>query len=339
MQNIKLLTVLIPTYNRANELKQTLKSFIQNKDRKICFLIINNNSTDSTIKIVNLFKKQDKRIKLINNKKNLGFSKSLKIGLKKISTPFCTILSDRYKLKGNYLKSVIKIFSNNDNVNIIHHSGEGNIKKYKKKYKIYKVGLESSIKAFQLSPFISGLSFRKNLINLNKFPKKNNAIYSHLFPIISLTKKGKFAQIFNCKFELLNKKKILNKKFEKEYMKYLISRQSRPLDFGIYEIAEYIHRSNLGTYSKMAILQKKLFWFCNITKKLPKENFRYTLKKTEKVIGNYFVFYYLYLIFYRFDVALVKLIINKIIFVKYYKNHMIALLLFFATVYKKLLTT
>ena len=199
--------------------------------------------------------------------------------------------------------------------------------------------MESSIKAFQLSPFISGLSFRKNLINLNKFPKKNNAIYSHLFPIISLTKKGKFAQIFNCKFELLNKKKILNKKFEKEYMKYLISRQSRPLDFGIYEIAEYIHRSNLGTYSKMAILQKKLFWFCNITKKLPKENFRYTLKKTEKVIGNYFVFYYLYLIFYRFDVALVKLIINKIIFVKYYKNHMIALLLFFATVYKKLLTT
>ena len=64
MQNLNLLTVLIPTYNRANELSKTLKSFIKNKDRKICFLIINNNSTDNTIKIVNYYRKIPIRLRL-----------------------------------------------------------------------------------------------------------------------------------------------------------------------------------------------------------------------------------------------------------------------------------
>jgi len=225
----------------------------------------------------------------------------------------------------------------NKDVNIIHHSGIGSFKKRKQRYKIYRKGLESIAKAFQYSSSITGISFRKKLIDLKKYPNNKKAIYTHLFPVISLTKKGKFAEIYNCKFKIIGKKRLsFIKKSDQDYIKCHIISQSRPMDYGIYEIAKYVHESNLSTYEKMAILQKKILWFCNITKNLPKKNFKYTLKKTEEVVGNYFVFYYLYLIFYRFDIDLVKLIFNKIILIKYYKNHMIALLLFFATVYKKL---
>ena len=203
MNKTCLLTVIIPTYNRAPELKKTLKSFIRNKNPKICFLILNNSSTDNTTDVVKSYIKKDNRIKLINNKKNLGVALSLKLGLEKFKTPFCTIISDQYILVGNYFEWVIKIFMNNKKVNIVHHDNSND--NNQKHYQIYREGLESATKAFNFASFISGLSFRKSNLRLSNYPKNPKAIYIQLFPIIHLTKKGKFAQIYNCKFKILKK--------------------------------------------------------------------------------------------------------------------------------------
>ena len=336
MNKTFLLTVIIPTYNRAPELKKTLKSFTKNKNPKICFLILNNNSTDNTIEVVQNYKKKDNRIKLINNKKNLGVASSLKLGLEKFKTPFCTIVSDQYILVGNYFEWVIKIFINYKKVNIIHH--DNNTNNSQRYYQIYKEGLESATKAFNFASFISGLSFRKSNLSLSNYPKNPNAIYIQLFPIINLTKKGKFAQIFNCKFKHIKKiPKPKTKKLELRMMKEISIRQSRPADWGLFEMVNYIHQSNYNTFEKMVILQKKLIWICSITKKLPYINYIYTLKKMEKVFGNYFIFYYIYLIIYRFDIYVFKIFLKKIVSLKYYKNHIIALLIFFTYIYRKVI--
>ena len=190
MNKNALLTVIIPTYNRAKELNKTLKKLISNRNSKIRFLILNNNSTDNTLSVLNKIKSQDKRIKVLNNRKNIGISRSLKKGLEKFNTPFCTIVSDDDIVVGNYLNNVIKIFSNYKSVNIVHHELGNFFSKNFKNYKIYNAGIDSSSIAFNLSSVISGLSFRRSSLDFSKYPKNPDLVYTHISFVLSATKKG-----------------------------------------------------------------------------------------------------------------------------------------------------
>ena len=78
------LVVLIPAYNELNNLKKIL-----NKNKKM-FFIVDDYSNDNT----KIFLKKNK-INYIRNKKNLGYEKSLLIGINHIIK--------NYKKKKNYL--------------------------------------------------------------------------------------------------------------------------------------------------------------------------------------------------------------------------------------------
>jgi glycosyltransferase involved in cell wall biosynthesis len=78
-----LVSVIIPTYNRASLIKDTIDSVMfQTYDNWEC-IIIDDNSTDETFKIVNEYIKKDGRFKFIQKKitDNRGASKSRNIGL------------------------------------------------------------------------------------------------------------------------------------------------------------------------------------------------------------------------------------------------------------------
>lgn len=72
-------TVLMPVYNGEQFLHEATNSILTQTFADFEFLIINDGSTDSTVEIINSF--QDERIRLINNKKNLGIVTSLNKGL------------------------------------------------------------------------------------------------------------------------------------------------------------------------------------------------------------------------------------------------------------------
>jgi glycosyltransferase involved in cell wall biosynthesis len=333
-----LLTVIIPTYNRAKELNKTLKKLINNKNSKICFLILNNNSTDNTLSVINKIKSQDKRISVINNKKNIGISRSLKKGLEKFNTPFCTIVSDDDIVIGNYLNYVIKIFNNYKSVNLVHHELGNFSSKNNKNYKIYDVGIDSSSNAFNLSSVITGLSFRKSCLNFSKYPKNPDLVYIHLPLVLSATKKGKFAQIYNCGFKELNKKKRpKNRDEEIKLIEKWAIRQVRPPDWGISEIIRYVEKSNYNSYDKMKILQKKIIWFSAITEIMPEKIYKTIIINTKNSLGNYFIFYYIYLLIYRFDINILKLLIYKLLLPKNFKFRLFELVLLFKYIYKKVL--
>lgn len=72
-------TVLMPVYNGEKYLKEAVESILNQTFKNFEFLIINDGSTDDSVKIINSY--GDKRIKLVHNEKNLGLIATLNKGI------------------------------------------------------------------------------------------------------------------------------------------------------------------------------------------------------------------------------------------------------------------
>ena len=73
-------TAIIPVYNSQNFINRAIKS-IQNQNLlDIEIILVNDFSTDNSLKVIEEIKKEDERIKIINNKKNMGILYSRSIG-------------------------------------------------------------------------------------------------------------------------------------------------------------------------------------------------------------------------------------------------------------------
>lgn len=65
-------SVVVPVYNSQKYIQQAITS-IQNQEMlELDIIIVNDFSTDNTSKIIDQIKKNDKRIRVLNNKKNMG---------------------------------------------------------------------------------------------------------------------------------------------------------------------------------------------------------------------------------------------------------------------------
>ena len=74
-------SVIIPVYNCQNSILPVIRS-IQNQNMdEIEIILVNDNSKDNSLKIIQKLQKKDKRIKIINNKKNMGILYSRSIGV------------------------------------------------------------------------------------------------------------------------------------------------------------------------------------------------------------------------------------------------------------------
>lgn len=73
-------SVLTSVYNGEKYLKEAIESILSQTFSDFEFIIVNDNSTDSSLEIIKSFK--DDRINLVENKENLGLTKSLNKGLK-----------------------------------------------------------------------------------------------------------------------------------------------------------------------------------------------------------------------------------------------------------------
>ena len=85
MSNIKkpLVSIILSIYNDEKFIKKSINCLLNQTYKNIEIIIINDGSTDKSQKILKVFEKNYKNIYLINNKKNIGLTKSLNIGIKK----------------------------------------------------------------------------------------------------------------------------------------------------------------------------------------------------------------------------------------------------------------
>jgi len=70
-----LISVVMPAYNAEKYISQAIESILNQSLTNFELLIINDGSTDSTLRIVRSFR--DKRIRVVTNRKNLKIAKSL----------------------------------------------------------------------------------------------------------------------------------------------------------------------------------------------------------------------------------------------------------------------
>jgi glycosyltransferase involved in cell wall biosynthesis len=67
-----LVSVIITCYNSQEFIEDAIVSVLRNKYENVEIIIVDDNSTDESLKILRKYEKQDKRIKVYANKENLG---------------------------------------------------------------------------------------------------------------------------------------------------------------------------------------------------------------------------------------------------------------------------
>lgn len=114
-----IVTVITPTYNRANLLKRTYDSLIIQSDKRFEWLIIDDGSTDNTKNLIESYIIENIiPIKYIY-KENGGKHTAINVGLEIIKTPLVIILDSDDYLTNNALEIIIKYYfkyNNHDNI-------------------------------------------------------------------------------------------------------------------------------------------------------------------------------------------------------------------------------
>jgi glycosyltransferase involved in cell wall biosynthesis len=91
-KNSSKVTIVLPTHNGAQYLRESMDSCLNQTYKNIELIIVNDGSTDETLKIIKSYK--DKRIKYIKCKKNQGLPKALNLGFSKATGEYLTWTSD-----------------------------------------------------------------------------------------------------------------------------------------------------------------------------------------------------------------------------------------------------
>ena len=80
-ENSNKLSVLIPLFNEENTIKTVIQKIPEYDDLEI--IIVDDGSTDSSVKKVKVLKQKDSRISIIKHKKNIGYGQAILTGFKK----------------------------------------------------------------------------------------------------------------------------------------------------------------------------------------------------------------------------------------------------------------
>ena len=114
--SMPLLTVLMPVYNAEKFLKDSIGSILKQTYSDFELLILDDGSTDNSLKIIKAYAKEDKRIKILVNKTNQGEAKCRNRLLKNSKTEFIAwmdsddiSLEDRLQTQMDFLKQNPKI--------------------------------------------------------------------------------------------------------------------------------------------------------------------------------------------------------------------------------------
>lgn len=121
MQNRKLLSICIPTYNRGKYLKQCLQSvFVQIEDKSDVEVVVNdNNSTDNTLDILNSFSGRPNFMYHVNTE-NVGMSNNILTVVSKAKGEFCWLIGDDDFIITGAIDEILKQIKINNDVDFFY---------------------------------------------------------------------------------------------------------------------------------------------------------------------------------------------------------------------------
>ena len=113
MQNDKLVSIVLPVYNGEKYLKQSIESVLNQTYENLELIIVNDNSTDSSLDIAKEFERIDSRVKVISNPRNLKLPSSLNNGFKNANGEYYTWTSDDNYYENNAIEEMVNYLESN----------------------------------------------------------------------------------------------------------------------------------------------------------------------------------------------------------------------------------
>lgn len=277
MERIKV-SVIIPAYNVEKYINRCLKSVISQTLKDIEIIVVNDGSTDSTLKKIVAFMEKDERIKLIN-KNNEGLSCARNDGIKNAKGDYIfhvdgddfiknTTLEELYNYAmRKYLDVVtsdVYVYKNKNDIKIMKEIEIKNeeiisAKDYLVKFfnnkgtyavwnKLWKKSLYIDNNVFhpkEISYGEDGCTVPRLIINANKIGKINKCYYYYCMNEESMTKKEEKRKVYEYMRGYLLVKNYFQKKDISWYEDY---------DFNYKFYFVYSHIINISYYNK--IIQK-----------------------------------------------------------------------------------
>ena len=108
-----LISIVIPVYNGEKYIKRCLDSVVCQKYSYLEIIVINDGSTDNTLKIIETYSKNDNRIKLINIK-NGGVSNARNIGILNSTGSYITFIDADDYIEEDYIKKCVAFLLHNN---------------------------------------------------------------------------------------------------------------------------------------------------------------------------------------------------------------------------------
>lgn len=115
---MNLLTVIMPVYNGEMYLEEAIDSILNQTFTDFKLLVLNDNSTDSTPRILEAYQKKDSRVEVITKTKNEGPANLRNEGIERSQSEFIALMdADDISLPTRFEKQ-LEVFKNKPNIGV-----------------------------------------------------------------------------------------------------------------------------------------------------------------------------------------------------------------------------
>lgn len=190
------LSIIIPTYNRAEYLKQCLNSALANDYQNLEVLVCDNASEDNTFQIINSFK--DARLKYFKNERNIGPERNILKLLENASGDYIFFLTDDDLLNKNAVLETVKIINKYSDVgvilsalNILDDKTGKLLKDYTfyKKDNLFRPGKDALLAMFNAGHVFSRVTIKRELMDIEGYKRHIGSFYPQMYLLGSAMKK------------------------------------------------------------------------------------------------------------------------------------------------------
>lgn len=191
--NNKLVSIITPVYNSEKYLRETINSVKKQTFKNWELILVDNGSTDESVKIINEYLIDDERIKLIKLGKNYGPSKARNVGIKQANGNYMCFLDSDDILCKYFIDKQVN-FMKSKNAKIVYSSFYKKSEDLSKNYGAYKIKEKVSYKDLLKKNYLSCLTVMIDLDKSGKMYFNENIKHEdHLYWIDILKNNNDFA--------------------------------------------------------------------------------------------------------------------------------------------------
>jgi len=116
---INFISIIIPTYNNEKFISEAIQSVLKQTFKNFELIIVNNGSKDNTLKLIRELANLDKRIKILNLRKNIGMANALNKGINYCKADYVARMDGDDVMYKNRIEEQVKYINKHKNVVVL----------------------------------------------------------------------------------------------------------------------------------------------------------------------------------------------------------------------------